>query len=54
MQPKTLALIDDDAEYSEFLAQFLQEQGIAVSRSTTAMRCWPRRRPSPSTSTWST
>ncbi|MBA4218663.1 MAG: response regulator transcription factor [Roseateles sp.] len=33
MQPKTLALIDDDAEYSEFLTQFLQEQqGIAVSR----------------------
>ncbi|HEY8876757.1 MAG TPA: response regulator, partial [Roseateles sp.] len=33
MQPKTLALIDDDAEYSEFLTQHLQEQqGIAVSR----------------------
>jgi DNA-binding response OmpR family regulator len=32
MQPKTLALIDDDAEYSEFLTQFLQEQGITVSR----------------------
>lgn len=32
MQPKTLALIDDDAEYSEFLAQFLQEHEIAVSR----------------------
>lgn len=33
MQPKSLALIDDDAEYSEFLTQYLQEeQGIAVSR----------------------
>lgn len=30
MQPKTLALIDDDSEYAEFLTQFLQDQGIAV------------------------
>lgn len=32
MHPKTLALVDDDAEYAEFLMQFLQEQGISVSR----------------------
>jgi DNA-binding response OmpR family regulator len=32
MHPKTLALIDDDAEYAEFLTQYLQEQGIAVQR----------------------
>ncbi len=32
MQPKTLALIDDDAEYAEFLTQFLQDQGISVQR----------------------
>jgi len=30
MFPKTLALIDDDREYAEFLSQFLREQGIAV------------------------
>lgn len=30
MLPKTLALIDDDREYAEFLSQFLQEQGIDV------------------------
>ncbi|MDT7836673.1 response regulator transcription factor [Aquabacterium sp. OR-4] len=28
--PQTLALIDDDAAYSEYLSQFLQSQGIAV------------------------
>jgi DNA-binding response OmpR family regulator len=32
MHPKTLALIDDDAEYAEFLGQFLAEQGIAIHR----------------------
>ena len=30
MLPKTLALIDDDREYAEFLSQFLREQGVAV------------------------
>lgn len=30
MLPKTLALIDDDTEYTEFLSQFLREQGIRV------------------------
>jgi two-component system, OmpR family, response regulator len=30
MLPKTLALIDDDREYAEFLSQFLREQGISV------------------------
>jgi two-component system, OmpR family, response regulator len=30
MLPKTLALIDDDREYAEFLSQFLREQGIGV------------------------
>jgi DNA-binding response OmpR family regulator len=30
MLPKTLALIDDDREYAEFLSQFLSEQGIGV------------------------
>jgi len=30
MYPKTLALVDDDAEYSEFLAQYLRGLGIAV------------------------
>jgi two-component system OmpR family response regulator len=30
MFPKTLALIDDDREYAEFLSQFLGEQGISV------------------------
>ncbi|MFM2058197.1 MAG: hypothetical protein RLY71_2582 [Pseudomonadota bacterium] len=28
--PSTLALIDDDAEYAEFLAQHLREQGVRV------------------------
>jgi two-component system, OmpR family, response regulator len=31
MLPKTLALIDDDPEYTEFLSQFLVDQGIAVT-----------------------
>lgn len=30
MFPKNLALIDDDREYSEFLSQFLRDQGVAV------------------------
>ncbi|KQW35593.1 response regulator transcription factor [Rhizobacter sp. Root404] len=30
MLPKTLALVDDDAEFSEFLAQYLQEREVAV------------------------
>ena len=30
MLPKTLALIDDDKEYTEFLSLFLQERGIQV------------------------
>jgi DNA-binding response OmpR family regulator len=30
MLPKTLALIDDDREYAEFLSQYLREQGIRV------------------------
>ncbi len=30
MLPKTLALIDDDKEYTEFLSQYLREQGIEV------------------------
>ncbi len=30
MFPKTLALIDDDKEYAEFLAQYLQESGVRV------------------------
>ena len=30
MYPKTLALIDDDREYVEFLAQYLRELGIRV------------------------
>jgi len=30
MLPKSLALIDDDKEYAEFLAQYLQEQGVQV------------------------
>lgn len=30
MLPKSLALIDDDKEYAEFLAQYLQEQGVRV------------------------
>ena len=28
MFPKTLALVDDDAEYSEFLSQYLRERGV--------------------------
>ncbi len=31
MLPKTLALIDDDEEYVDFLAQHLREQGVQVS-----------------------
>jgi two-component system, OmpR family, response regulator len=31
MQPKTLCLIDDDLEFTEYLSQFLTEQGIAVT-----------------------
>jgi two-component system, OmpR family, response regulator len=31
MFPKTIAIIDDDAEYAEFLAKYLQEQGVAVT-----------------------
>lgn len=31
MIPKTLALVDDDKEYSEFLAQYLRGEGIAVT-----------------------
>jgi DNA-binding response OmpR family regulator len=31
MLPKTLALIDDDPEYTEFLSQFLGDKGIAVT-----------------------
>ena len=31
MLPKTLALVDDDSEYVEFLAQYLREQGTCVS-----------------------
>lgn len=30
MLPRTLALVDDDREYSEFLAQHLQSQGVDV------------------------
>jgi DNA-binding response OmpR family regulator len=30
MLPKTLALVDDDVEYTEFLAQYLRERGIDV------------------------
>lgn len=30
MLPRTLALVDDDREYSEFLAQHLQSQGVEV------------------------
>ena len=30
MYPKTLALVDDDREYSEYLAQHLREQGVQV------------------------
>lgn len=32
MLPKSLALIDDDKEYAEFLAQYLQEQGVRVDK----------------------
>ena len=31
MNPKTLALVDDDKEYSEFLGQYLRELGTEVS-----------------------
>src|SRR5690606_35362746 len=30
MLPRTLALVDDDDEYTEFLSQYLQERGVAV------------------------
>lgn len=30
MLPRTLALIDDDVEYTEFLAQYLRERGVHV------------------------
>jgi DNA-binding response OmpR family regulator len=30
MLPRTLALVDDDAEYTEFLSQYLRERGVAV------------------------
>jgi two-component system, OmpR family, response regulator len=30
MLPSTLALIDDDKDYAEFLAQYLREQGVRV------------------------
>ncbi len=30
MLPKTIALVDDDIEYTEFLAQYLRERGVAV------------------------
>jgi len=30
MFPKTLALVDDDAEYTEYLADFLRDRGIQV------------------------
>jgi len=30
MLPKTLALIDDDAEFAEFLSQYLQARGVKV------------------------
>ncbi len=32
MLPRNLALVDDDTEYTEFLAQHLQAQGVAVQR----------------------
>ena len=32
MLPRTLALIDDDPVYSEYLAQHLQERGVHVTR----------------------
>ncbi len=30
MLPRTLALVDDDVEYTEFLSQYLRERGVAV------------------------
>jgi len=30
MLPKTLALIDDDVEFTEFLSQYLRERGVSV------------------------
>lgn len=30
MLPKSLALVDDDVEYTEFLAQYLRDRGVAV------------------------
>ena len=32
MLPKTLCVIDDDREYTEFLVQYMQNQGVAVTR----------------------
>jgi two-component system, OmpR family, response regulator len=34
MLPKTLALIDDDEEYVEFLAQYLRQHGVEVTTFT--------------------
>jgi two-component system OmpR family response regulator len=31
MLPKTLALVDDDVEYTEFLAEYLRERGVEVA-----------------------
>jgi DNA-binding response OmpR family regulator len=31
MLPKTLALVDDDQEFGDFLAQYLREQGVEVT-----------------------
>jgi FixJ family two-component response regulator len=31
MLPATLALVDDDTEYCEFLAQHLRSQGVEVA-----------------------
>ena len=31
MLPRNLALVDDDSEFTEYLAQHLREQGIAVT-----------------------
>jgi two-component system, OmpR family, response regulator len=31
MLPKTLALVDDDREYTEFLSQYLRDRGVAVA-----------------------
>jgi len=31
MLPKTLCIVDDDREYTEFLGQYLRQQGVAVT-----------------------